>query len=103
MSEHERRVDRSVEEVEVEVVDGELMGAGQPLPARTRLSALPAIRASAVAATGFVAGATAMALLKRRTPARRSPSLPAVRVLGGSAESSRTYLVTVRLIASSGR
>jgi hypothetical protein len=84
---------------------------------RSRTSALPAIQAAAVAATGFVAGAATVALLKRHGARRlarrqRDPgALPDLRdnrelsrhTADPSASSARsTYLVNVRLIARSG-
>jgi hypothetical protein len=62
--------------------------------------ALPAVQAAAVAATGFVAGAATLALVRRhsaRKLARRSPprrALDALPIVG-----SRSFLVDVHLIA----
>jgi hypothetical protein len=84
---------------------------------RTRTTALPAVQAAALAATGFVAGAATMALLKRhgaRRLAREQRDLGALPDLRDARELSRrasepaapgarsTYLVSVRLIARSG-
>jgi hypothetical protein len=66
-----------------------------PVPA-----ALPAAQAVAVAATGFVAGAATIALVKRhsaRKVARRSASRRAVDLL--PIVGTRTFLVDVHLIA----
>jgi hypothetical protein len=65
-------------------------------------STLPAVQAAAAAATGFVAGAATLALLRRhsarklaRTPARRR--VDALPIIG-----SRSFLVDVHLIAKPG-
>ena len=59
---------------------------------------LPAVQAAAVAATGFVAGAATIALVKRRrlARARNAPRRPVdmLPIVG-----SRTFLVDVHLIA----
>ena len=64
---------------------------------------LPAVQAAAVAATGFVAGAATLALVRRhsarklaraRTPRRALDALPIV--------GSRSFLVDVHLIAKPG-
>jgi hypothetical protein len=105
-----------VDGLPVEVVDGLPVLAEvrvvEPAPA----GAIPTIHAAAMAAGGFVAGAAAMALVRRygsrkladaalprfpstgpaRTPAPSSPG--AAWPVG----TSRTYLVNVRLIARSG-
>lgn len=84
---------------------------------RTRTTAMPAVQAAAVAATGFVAGAATMALLKRHGARRLAreqrdlgalPDLPDARDLSRRASepatpgARSTYLVNVRLIARSG-
>ncbi len=64
---------------------------------------LPAVQAAAAAATGFVAGAATIALVKRhsaRKLARRSNSRRAVDML--PIVGSRTFLVDVHLIAKPG-
>jgi hypothetical protein len=75
---------------------------------------IPAMQAVAVAATGFVAGAFAMAVVKRYgarklaqavPAAQRLPGVPAAPMRPGSpwpVGSTRTYLVNVRLIDRSG-
>lgn len=83
---------------------------------RTRTTAMPAVQAAAVAATGFVAGAATMALLKRhgaRRLARAQRDLGALPDLRDARDLPRrasdpaapgarsTYLVSVRLIARS--
>ena len=89
--------------VEGEVVDGEPV---EPLPVlaevtaveRTRPSSIPAIQTAAAAATGFVAGAATVALLRRhglRRLGRESSELGRLR----DGAPARTYLVRVRLIS----
>jgi hypothetical protein len=76
---------------------------------------IPVIQAAAVAATGFVAGAFAMAVVKRYGARKLAQAVPAAQTLparpAGSVlrpvpdwpvGTSRTYLVNVRLIARSG-
>lgn len=68
----------------------------------TSAVALPAVQAAAAAATGFVAGAATLALVRRhsaRKLARRSPrrALDALPIVG-----SRSFLVDVHLIAKPG-
>lgn len=66
---------------------------------------LPAVQAAAAAATGFVAGAATVALVRRRTARklvraqRRAPrrALDALPIVG-----SRTFLVDVHLLAKPG-
>jgi hypothetical protein len=89
-----------VEEVE-ETVDGlPVLAEVRPIE-RASPAALPAVQAAAAAATGFVAGAATLALVKRhsarklaRTHRRPIDMLP---VIG-----SRTFLVDVHLIAKPG-
>jgi hypothetical protein len=63
--------------------------------------ALPAVQAAAAAATGFVAGAATLALVKRRSARKlaRSPRRPAnlLPIVG-----SRTFLVDVHLVGKPG-
>jgi hypothetical protein len=64
---------------------------------------LPAVQAAAVAATGFVAGAAALALVRRhsaRKVARRSVPRRAVDML--PIVGSRTFIVDVHLLAKPG-
>jgi hypothetical protein len=87
---------------EIEVLDGELVAPahaqleapqGERLPG---LAAQPAVQTAMAAATGFVAGAATMALLRRYGQARieRAAAVPAPeRPRPGQA---RTYVVTVR-------
>jgi hypothetical protein len=88
-------------EVEEETVDGlpvlaEVRPIERPSPA-----SLPAVQAAAAAATGFVAGAATIALVKRHSArklarAQRAPRRPIdmLPIVG-----SRTFLVDVHLVA----
>ncbi len=84
---------------DVETVDGLPVLSEVRTIERVQVSALPAVQAAAAAATGFVAGAVAVALVRRRSArkmaarARRRPAdlLPVV--------GTRTFLVDVHLIA----
>jgi hypothetical protein len=89
--------------LEGEIVDGEPVEA---LPAlaevtaveRRRPAPIPAIQTAAAAATGFVAGAATVALLRRhgiRRLARESSELGRLR----DGAPARTYLIRVRLIS----
>lgn len=60
---------------------------------------LPAVQAAAVAATGFVAGAATIALVKRRRLARAQRSAPRRPVDMLPIVGSRTFLVDVHLVA----
>jgi hypothetical protein len=94
--------DPSLEELPEETVDAvPVLAEARPIePAYP--AALPAVQAAAVAATGFVAGAATIALVKRhnarklarvtRTGPRRAVDL--LPIVG-----SRTFLVDVHLIA----
>ena len=93
-----------------ELIEDEEVVDGLPVLADVRAidasspASLPAVQAAAAAATGFVAGAATIALLRRRTarriararaPSQRTPSgLPIV--------GSRSFLVDVHLIAKPG-
>jgi hypothetical protein len=65
------------------------------------MSALPAVQTAAAAATGFVAGAATLALLRRRSARRVSRGSVARRQLseGLSIVGTRSFLVDVHLIA----
>jgi hypothetical protein len=66
-------------------------------------ASLPAVQAAAVAATGFVAGAATLALVKRhsaRKIARRSPARRAADML--PIVGSRSFIVDVHLLAKPG-
>jgi hypothetical protein len=89
-------------EPEVEVVDGLPVLAEVRTIERVSSGALPAVQVAAVAATGFVAGAATVALVKRRSArklARNGRSGPrrAVDLLPIAA--SRSFLVDVHVIA----
>ncbi len=102
-------------------IDGEVIEELDPIPARlhhgevaTVLSpsrslaspsaaALPAVQAAAAAATGFVAGAATLALVRRRSSRRlargRAPRRAPQRQ---SIVDSRSFLVDVHLLAKPG-
>jgi hypothetical protein len=95
--------------------DGEETVDGLPVLAEVRAvevmpaGPIPAMQAAAVAATGFVAGAFAMAVVKRygaRKLAHAMPVGPTVPTMRQAPDwpvgTTRTYLVNVRLIARSG-
>jgi hypothetical protein len=89
--------------LEEEAVDGlpvlAEVRAIEPAPRQV----LPAVQAAAAAATGFVAGAATVALVRRhgaRKLARRGPGRRAVDLL--PIVGSRTFLVDVHLIAKPG-
>jgi hypothetical protein len=92
------------DENEVETVDGVPVLAEVRSIARVSPASLPAIQVAAAAATGFVAGAATLALVKRRS-ARRL-----VRARGGPRRAvdilpivaSRTLLVDIHLIGKPG-
>lgn len=89
-----------VETVE-ETVDGlPVLAEVRPLPAATP-AVLPAVQAVAVAATGFVAGAATLALVRRHTARRvaRSRSAPRRAVDMLPIVGSRTFIVDVHLLA----
>jgi hypothetical protein len=87
---------------DVETVDGLPVLTDVRTIERVQVSVLPAVQAAAAAATGFVAGAATVALVRRRSArklaarARRRPTdlLPVV--------GTRTFLVDVHLIAKPG-
>jgi hypothetical protein len=100
---------------EPEIIIGEAVVAGEPeetvegLPVlaqvrpieRAAPAALPAVQAAAAAATGFVAGAATLALVKRHSArklarAQRRP-IDMLPIVG-----SRTFLIDVHLIAKPG-
>jgi hypothetical protein len=91
--------------VEEETVDGlPVLAEVRPIERFTPTS-LPAVQAAAAAATGFVAGAATIALVKRRgarklARARRNNSRRAMDML--PIVGSRTFLVDVHLIAKPG-
>ena len=89
-------------DADVEVVDGLPVLAEVRTVERAAPASLPAVQVAAVAATGFVAGAATVALVKRRSArklARSARSGPrrAVDLLPIAA--SRSFLVDVHVIA----
>jgi hypothetical protein len=107
-------------DAELELLEGELVVLDEQAPLRaagraaelerSRPPALGAVQAAAVAATGFLAGATAMVLARRwaarRIPQAALPDRPLERWPAGEGPldrwplgSTRTYLVSVRLIS----
>ncbi len=91
-----------VADLEEEAVDGLPVLAEVRTIERSSSAALPAVQAAAAAATGFVAGAATLALVKRhsaRKLARSQPRRPIdmLPVIG-----SRTFLVDVHLIGKPG-
>jgi hypothetical protein len=96
--------DAVVEEDEEEVEGLPVLVEVRPIE-RAQSAALPAVQAAAAAATGFVAGAATVALVRRRSarklaraqraaPRRPIDTLPVV--------GSRTFLVNVHLLAKPG-
>lgn len=85
-------------------VDGEEVIDGLPVLAEVRtieraLPALPAVQAAAAVATGFVAGAATLALV-RRHGARKLAGMSSRRGIGGlPIVGTRSFLVDVHLIA----
>ncbi len=116
MYRHESTGDASAHIVDADVVDdlegpvaAEATIEGVPVLAEVRAVeshspvSLPAVQAAAVAATGFVAGAATLALVRRRTARKlartRGPrrALDALPIVG-----SRSFLVDVHLIGRDG-
>jgi len=95
----------SAAEPDVEIVDGLPVLAEVRTVERAAPSALPAVQVAAVAATGFVAGAATVALVKRRAArkvarnGRGGPRRP-VDLLPIAA--SRSFLVDVHVIGKQG-
>ena len=89
---------------EIEVLDGELVGSQRSQLEQTVAERLPArsgpagVQTAMAAATGFVAGAAAMALLRRYGQARldRAGAVPALEQPRVGVGQARTYLVHVR-------
>ncbi len=88
-----------------ETVDGvPVLVEARPLPTPPSLVSLPAVQAAAAAATGFVAGAATLALVKRHSArkqvrARREPrrAVDLLPIVG-----SRTFIVDVHLLGKPG-
>ena len=101
-SEPDPGVDADAVEPEVEVVDGLPVIAEVRTIERAAPASLPAVQVAAVAATGFVAGATTVALVKRRSAkklaknGRGGGSRRAVDMLPIAA--SRSFLVDVHVL-----
>jgi hypothetical protein len=87
---------------EIEVLDGEVVATppGQLEPARAeRLpgrAGQPGVQTAMAVATGFVAGAATMALLRRYGPARLESAVTAGALEPPRLGQPRTYLVHVR-------
>jgi hypothetical protein len=94
--------DYVIEEDE-EVVDGlPVLAEVRTLEAAT-VAALPAVQAAAAAATGFVAGAATLALLRRHSAWRLTRTRLPRRGPGGMPVlASRSFLVDVHLLAKPG-
>jgi hypothetical protein len=105
-------VDRMDDERLHEVLDGELeeeLVDGLPVLAEVRAiepatpAILPAVQAAAAAATGFVAGAATLALVRRHSTRKQSRTRRVSARRGGELlpiVGSRTFLVDVHLIKS---
>ncbi len=98
------RVDERAGPVEEETVEGLPVLAEMRTIERAPPSVLPAVQAAAVAATGFVAGAATVVLVKRhgarKLARQRSGPRRAVDML--PIVGSRTFLVDVHLLAKPG-
>jgi hypothetical protein len=99
---HVPTADPLVDEPEVEIVDGLPVLAEVRTVERAAPAALPAVQVAAVAATGFVAGAATVALVKRRAARKvarnsRGGSRRAADLLPIAA--SRSFLVDVHVLA----
>jgi hypothetical protein len=93
----EPRALKGVDDAE-EAVDGVPVLA-EVRPIERSPATLPAVQAAAVAATGFVAGAATIALVKRRRVTRAQRNVPRRPVDMLPIVGSRTFLVDVHLIA----
>jgi hypothetical protein len=90
---------------EEETVDGLPVLAEIRTIERTAPTVLPAVQAAAAAATGFVAGAATIALVKRhgaRKLARAQRTMPRRAIDMLPVVGSRTFLVDVHLLAKPG-
>ena len=99
-AESEERTPEELEEVE-ETVDGLPVLSEVRAIERPSAASLPAVQAAAVAATGFVAGAATIALVKRRSArklARARPSAPRRAADMLPIVGSLTFLIDVHLI-----
>jgi hypothetical protein len=95
------RVERHVSDDE-ETVDGLPVLAEVRTIERSSPAALPAVQAAAAAATGFVAGAATLALIKRHTARKLARSQPRRAVDMLPIVGSRTFLVDVHLVGKPG-
>ncbi|MGN6872399.1 MAG: hypothetical protein ACTHMY_28755 [Solirubrobacteraceae bacterium] len=101
----ESEINGSAAEPEVEIVDGLPVLAEVRTVERAAPAPLPAVQVAAVAATGFVAGAATVALVKRRAARKiarngRGGTRRAVDLLPIAA--SRSFLVDVHVIGKQG-
>jgi hypothetical protein len=88
-----------------EVVDGLPVLAEVSTLEPASPAALPAVQAAAAAATGFVAGAATIAILRRRSARKLARSAGSIRRGGDrtlSIVGTRSFLVDVHLIAKPG-
>jgi hypothetical protein len=89
-------------DADVEIVDGFPVLAEVRTIERSQPASLPAVQAAAAAATGFVAGAATIAIVKRRTARKRAAR--SARGLRRPADllpiaATRSFLVDVHVIA----
>ncbi len=85
-----------------ETVDGlPVLADVRPIE-RASAAALPAVQAAAAAATGFVAGAATLALVKRHSARKLARSQPRRAVDMLPILGSRTFLVDVHLVGKPG-
>lgn len=89
----------------IEVVDGEQLADGVEVIAEVRAierlpaaTVLPAVQAAAVAATGFVAGAATLAVVRRRHARRVARRKPGSAFDMLPLSGSRTFLVHVHRV-----
>ncbi|MBV9464871.1 MAG: hypothetical protein JO169_02035 [Solirubrobacterales bacterium] len=100
MTDQAPSIDEPETEIEEETVDGLPVLAEVRALERAAPGSLPAVQAAAVAATGFVAGAATVALVKRHSARKlvRSKSAPRRAVEMLPIVGSRTFLIDVHLI-----
>ena len=110
MSDHQLSPADAIAPIEGEIVSDEGTVEGVPVLAEVRAiepvapATLPAVQAAAAAATGFVAGAATLALVRRHS-ARKLARARTRQRRGGEGlpiVASRSFLVDVHLIAKSG-
>ena len=89
-----------------ETVDGfPVLAEVRPIERASSAVALPAVQAAAAAATGFVAGAATVAIVRRRSArklARTQRSVPRRAVEALPVLSTRTFLVDVHVLGKPG-